>query len=57
MNINSKAAYKAYMDSIRDHALPEHFNNKGIDIKEVTNSGMNRCPFEGRHLFFLLPIL
>lgn len=35
MNINSKAAYKAYMDAIRDHVHEEHFNLDGVLIKEV----------------------
>uniref|UniRef100_A0A6A7FUL6 ATP-dependent RNA helicase has1-like n=1 Tax=Hirondellea gigas TaxID=1518452 RepID=A0A6A7FUL6_9CRUS len=35
MNINSKAAYKAYMDSIRDHQLSDIFNLEGVLIKEV----------------------
>ncbi|XP_018007281.1 ATP-dependent RNA helicase has1 [Hyalella azteca] len=35
MNLNSKAAYKAYLDSIRDHQLQEFFNMKDILLKEV----------------------
>ncbi|KAF2369216.1 hypothetical protein FHG87_000017 [Trinorchestia longiramus] len=37
MNISSKAAYKAYLDSVRDHGLKDFFNMEDILLKEVAD--------------------